>query len=161
MKIVRHDKKKRATPAARSSPLASPACELCAQTGGRLLWRDAACRVVLVADPAYPGYCRVIWNAHVREMTNLAAAERRHCMHVVFAVEQVLRAALDPHKINLASLGNLTPHLHWHVIPRYENDPHFPNSIWGERLRAENNRTAAKSASKLGKLLTAELAKSL
>jgi diadenosine tetraphosphate (Ap4A) HIT family hydrolase len=69
-------------------------------------------------------------------MTDLAGAEREHCMRVVFGVEQALRAVIRPHKINLASFGNLTPHLHWHVIPRFEDDPHFPNSVWGERQRA-------------------------
>ena len=50
-------------------------------------------------------------------------------------MEAALRDMLDPDKINLASLGNMTPHLHWHVIPRWRDDPHFPGSIWGERLR--------------------------
>ena len=49
--------------------------------------------------------------------------------------EKVLRDLLNPDKINIASLGNMTPHLHWHIIPRYRNDSHFPNSIWGESLR--------------------------
>ena len=136
-------------------------CELCTQTGGEVLWRDDRCRVVQVADPAYPGFCRVIWNAHVSEMTDLAVAEQQHCMRVVFAVERALRGVLKPHKINLASLGNVTPHLHWHVIPRFERDPHFPNPIWGERRRAENHRTAAITPSQLGKMLAAELSKSL
>jgi diadenosine tetraphosphate (Ap4A) HIT family hydrolase len=38
--------------------------------------------------------------------------------------------------VNLASLGNITPHLHWHVIPRFADDPHFPNPIWAARIRA-------------------------
>lgn len=111
------------------------ACELCESDGGELLWRDRQCRVVLIADTGYPGYCRAVWNAHVAEMTDLAAAKRAHFMRVVFAVEAGLRALLHPDKVNLASLGNLTPHLHWHVIPRFRNDPHFPNPIWGARLR--------------------------
>jgi diadenosine tetraphosphate (Ap4A) HIT family hydrolase len=53
----------------------------------------------------------------------------------VFALEAALRELLRPDKINLASLGNMTPHLHWHVIPRFRDDPHFPNPIWGARQR--------------------------
>ncbi len=56
-------------------------------------------------------------------------------MATVFTVEQVLRDIFQPEKINLASLGNMTPHLHWHVIPRYKEDRNFPNPIWGERMR--------------------------
>ncbi len=110
-------------------------CELCTSVGGQLLWEDTRCRVVLVDEPDYPGYCRVIWAAHVAEMTDLAAADRAHCMQVVLAVESVLREQLAPNKVNLVSLGNFTPHLHWHVIPRFRNDPHFPQSIWGLRQR--------------------------
>lgn len=110
-------------------------CELCRENGGHLLWSDGLCRVVRIAQDGYPGYCRVIWHAHKREMTDLAASERRHLMSVVFAIEEALRATLQPDKINLASLGNQTPHLHWHVTPRWRDDPHFPNPIWGERQR--------------------------
>jgi len=111
------------------------ACELCETDGGELLWRGVQCRVVHVDEAGYPGFCRAIWNAHVAEMTDLAAAKRAHFMRVVFAVEAGLRALLHPEKVNLASLGNLTPHLHWHVIPRFRSDPHFPNPIWGAQLR--------------------------
>lgn len=110
-------------------------CELCDSVGGELLWRNALCRVVLVADPDYPGFCRVILNRHVAEMTDLSAAEREALMQVVFAVEAAVRELLKPDKVNLASLGNVVPHLHWHVIPRFRDDRNFPNPIWGEPCR--------------------------
>ena len=56
-------------------------------------------------------------------------------MNIVFAVESAIREVIHPDKINLASLGNKTPHLHWHIIPRFENDKHFPNSHWGDVMR--------------------------
>ena len=111
-------------------------CELCEQAGGALLWRDDRCRVVLAGDADYPGFCRVIWQRHVREMTDLPPADRERLMSVVFMVESAIREVLRPDKINLASLGNLTPHLHWHVIPRYSHDKHFPQPIWGDAQRA-------------------------
>jgi len=141
----------------RLSPLAFPDCELCQQTGGELLWRDERCRVVLINDPDYAGFCRVIWNAHVREMTDLADAERQHCMRVVLAVEQALRNVLKPHKINLASFGNMTPHLHWHVIPRNLDDAHFPQPVWGARQRPALQSSAPEPAIPLRKSLAAEL----
>ena len=108
-------------------------CELGTTPGGELIWQDEACRVVRVGGQEgvdYPGFCRVIWQQHVREMTDLDAAQRTHLMRVVFAVESVLRALYQPYKINLASLGNMTPHVHWHVIPRWQDDRHFPAPIW-------------------------------
>lgn len=110
-------------------------CGLCESPGGELLWRDAFCRVVLVDDAAYPGFCRVILNHHVREMTDLGESERLRLMSVVFAVEAVIREVMQPDKINLASLGNVVPHLHWHVIPRFKDDRHFPSPIWAEAQR--------------------------
>lgn len=101
-----------------------------------MLWQDHAARVVLVDDPAYPGFCRVIWQAHAAEMTDLAPPERRHLMALVFGVEAVLRQALQPAKINLASLGNQVPHVHWHVIPRFADDATFPDAIWAAPRRA-------------------------
>jgi diadenosine tetraphosphate (Ap4A) HIT family hydrolase len=42
---------------------------------------------------------------------------------------------MQPKKINLAALGNQVPHIHWHVIPRFEDDAFFPGSAWSNRLR--------------------------
>lgn len=110
-------------------------CDLCDGVGGEVLWQDDLCRVVLVGDADYPGFCRVILQRHVAEMTDLAAGERDRLMRVVFATEAAVRQLLKPDKVNLASLGNVVPHLHWHVIPRFRNDRHFPNPIWGEPRR--------------------------
>ena len=106
-------------------------CDLCERIGGELLWQGDRLRIVHVDEPSYPGFCRVIWQAHVKEMTDLSEDDRNHVMEIVFAVESVLREQLAPAKVNLASLGNVTPHLHWHVIPRFADDPHFPQPIWG------------------------------
>lgn len=132
-------------------------CELCATPGGTVLWQDARCRVIHVEESGYPGFCRVIWNAHIREMSDLDTADREHCLHVVFAVERVLRAAMHPDKINLASLGNMVAHLHWHVIPRFVDDPHFPQPIWGLRQRPGIVTRRGADARELAQALAAEL----
>jgi diadenosine tetraphosphate (Ap4A) HIT family hydrolase len=110
-------------------------CELCASDGGTVIWRDAQLRVVSVDDADYPGFVRVIWNAHVREFSDLPHDARGRLMQAVLLVETAVRKALNPHKVNLASLGNAVPHLHWHVIARFADDPHFPQPIWGARQR--------------------------
>jgi len=117
-------------------------CPLCSPATETLLWSDAFCRVIWVDDADYPGFCRVILNAHVKEMTDLPPAERRRLMDVVFAVEAAVLAEIQPDKINLASLGNMVPHLHWHVIPRWADDPKFPDSIWSFARRESPPRAA-------------------
>ena len=110
-------------------------CLLCEEEGGTVLWRDDFCRIVRIPGADYPGLCRVVLNRHVVEMTDLAADERTRLMGAVFAVEGVLRDLFRPDKINLASFGNKVQHLHWHVIPRTANDPHFPEPSWGSPQR--------------------------
>ncbi|RKQ62170.1 diadenosine tetraphosphate (Ap4A) HIT family hydrolase [Vogesella indigofera] len=110
-------------------------CELCHQDGGDILYRDDKLRVILVADADYPAFCRVIWHAHVKEMTDLDRVDRAHVLDWVLRTEQALREVLNPDKINLASFGNMVPHLHWHVIPRFADDKHFPNPLWGVVMR--------------------------
>jgi diadenosine tetraphosphate (Ap4A) HIT family hydrolase len=77
----------------------------------------------------------VIWNRHVAEFSDLGDGERDRVMRVVYAVERAIRRILQPVKVNLASLGNQVPHVHWHVIPRFSNDAHFPLPIWAPRQR--------------------------
>lgn len=110
-------------------------CLFCRESGGETLYEDERLRVIVPQEPDYPGFLRVVWNAHVREMTDLTQAERDHCMKAVFAAESALREVLRPDKINLATFGNVVPHVHWHVIPRHSDDPHFPNPVWGARKR--------------------------
>jgi len=107
-------------------------CELCNGAGGEELFRDAKLRVVAVtgAEAVYRGFCRVIWNTHVKELTDLSRDDRNRFMDAVYRVETALRSSLEPDKMNLASLGNMTPHLHWHVIPRFKDDAAFPKPIW-------------------------------
>jgi diadenosine tetraphosphate (Ap4A) HIT family hydrolase len=110
-------------------------CEFCATPGGPVLWQNDICRVVRVDEPDYPGFCRVILNRHAVEMTDLAPAERDALMRVVYEVEAAIRQTLGADKMNLASLGNMTPHVHWHVVPRFRDDRHFPGPIWAAPKR--------------------------
>ena len=74
-------------------------------------------------------------------LTILRFLEPAISLLVVLAVERALRDTLRPEKINLASLGNQVPHLHWHVIPRFADDAHFPDPVWAARRRDATART--------------------
>ena len=110
-------------------------CPLCIASTEQVVWEDRRCRVIQVDDEAHPGFCRVIWNEHVAEMGDLLPADQRHLLDVVLATERALRDLLQPDKMNLASLGNMVPHLHWHVIARFDWDSHFPAPVWASALR--------------------------
>jgi diadenosine tetraphosphate (Ap4A) HIT family hydrolase len=112
------------------------ACPLCEGDGGLVVARTPRFRVVRVLDePAHPAFYRLIWNAHVAEFSDLTDTDRHACMDAVTEIERVLRSLLAPTKVNLASLGNVVPHLHWHVIARFDDDSHFPAPIWAAAQR--------------------------
>ena len=100
-----------------------------------LIWRGDKLRLIRADEPGFPAFYRIVWNAHVAEFSDLGAADRAHCMDAVAGVEQALRQHLQPTKINLAALGNMVPHLHWHVIARFDWDSHFPAAIWAPAQR--------------------------
>jgi diadenosine tetraphosphate (Ap4A) HIT family hydrolase len=118
--------------------MACDLCKLLEAPGAALIWGDDRVSVVAVDEAEYPGFTRVVWNAHVKEMTDLPAADRVRVMDAVWAVESAQREIMAPEKINLASFGNMTPHVHWHVIPRYGDDAHFPNPTWAVAQRASS-----------------------
>ena len=110
-------------------------CLLCAEDGGALVWRGERLRVIRAQEVGFPAFYRVVWNAHVAEFSDLTAADRVHCMEAVTLVEQALRQHLAPTKVNIAALGNMVPHLHWHVIARFDWDSHFPAPVWAAAQR--------------------------
>ena len=126
------------------APTFRPDCELCSTAGGPLVFQSAQWRVIRVEDASFPAFYRVIWRAHVGEWSSLSITERSALMEVVVAVERVLRETLAPTKINLASLGNVVPHLHWHVIARFDWDACYPAPIWAAPTRDVTPPAAAR-----------------
>jgi diadenosine tetraphosphate (Ap4A) HIT family hydrolase len=111
-------------------------CPLCDADGGVLVWAGAQFRLIRTEDePAFPAFYRVVWADHVAEFSDLSTADRALCMEAVALCEKVLRSELRPEKVNLAALGNMVPHLHWHVVARFEDDSHFPRPLWAAPVR--------------------------
>ena len=124
-------------------------CPLCTSDGGELVWSNEYLRVILANEPEYPGFCRVVWSKHLAEMTDLAIEERSLLMRTVMKVEQAIIDVMHPEKVNLAALGNMVPHLHWHVIPRYRKDITFPGAVWSVPQRASDAQHLAEQLAKV------------
>ena len=118
-------------------------CVLCNEPGGQVIYQTQLFRVVLVNDVAYPGFVRLIVNPHVKEMTDLSHADSMMVFSALLQIEAVVKKLYNPDKINLASLGNVVPHMHWHIIPRFFADRHYPNPIWGEVTHPQYIPTAS------------------
>ena len=121
-------------------------CPLCEADGGLLIFKNQQLRVIQAVEAGFPAFYRVVWNTHVAEFSSLSPDERNACMNAVVAVEQVLREQLKPTKINLAALGNAVPHLHWHVVARFDWDSHFPGSVWAAPQRLADAEKLAQLA---------------
>lgn len=125
-------------------------CPLCTTDGGLVVARTPQFRVVRVVDGEearrFPAFYRLIWTAHVAEFSDLPVTDRHACMDAVTEIERVLRSLLAPTKVNLATLGNVVPHLHWHVIARFDWDSHFPAPVWA----AAQREAPADAAARLG-----------
>ena len=124
-------------------------CPLCEDTGGRLVFEGSQFRVICAAELGFPAFYRLVWREHMREFSELSKEDRATCMEAVTIIEQCLREALSPTKVNLATLGNVVPHLHWHVIARFDWDSHFPGPVWAG---AQRERATAREAEVTAKL---------
>ena len=125
-------------------------CVLCSETGGVLVFQGVKFRVIRAQETGFPAFYRVVWTAHVAEFSDLDAADRACCMAAVHGVEQALRSQLPACKINLAALGNVVAHLHWHVIARFAWDSHFPAPVWCAALRPVDAAAVAAVEAQLG-----------
>jgi len=133
--------------------VSDPTCSLCATDGGEVLHRTPSWRLVLADEPDWPGLVRIIWNEHVAELSDLSESEAQALMVSIRQIERVLRDTLAPTKVNVASLGNQVPHLHFHIVPRWHDDLTFPGSIWTrpETGLSDNISSSDRSAAALAR----------
>ena len=95
------------------------------------LARWALCRVLLMNDANYPWLILVPQRPGLRDFDQVAGADRALLADEISRACAALRAMENPHKLNVASLGNVTPQLHVHVIARQTTDPAWPKPVWG------------------------------
>ena len=122
---------------------------LCESAGGRLVFEDLQFRVIHADEPGFPAFYRLVWRDHVREFSDLTPEVRTLCMDAVTAIEVCLREQLALTKVNLATLGNVVSHLHWHVIARFDWDSHFPSPVWAAAQRERDMAREAEIAARL------------
>jgi diadenosine tetraphosphate (Ap4A) HIT family hydrolase len=87
---------------------------------------------VLNRDQYFPGYTLLFTRQHATELFHLDHAVRTALMEEVSTVAKALHTLFQPDKINYELLGNMVPHIHWHLIPRFATDPLWPRPIWAE-----------------------------
>lgn len=90
------------------------------------------CYVLLNRDQFFSGYTLVFTKEHVTELFHLSPSCRQGVMEEVNRVAAALHKVYQPAKMNYELLGNMVPHMHWHLVPRFIDDPLWPNPIWSK-----------------------------
>lgn len=117
------------------------------------------CRLLLMNDRQYPWLILVPRRAGVTELYHLPAGEQQQLMHEVSELSETLADLFQARKMNVATLGNMVPQLHVHVIVRQESDPAWPGPVWGKVPAVPYTPQELGSVrSKLERLLNGELA---
>ncbi len=84
----------------------------------------------LQKSASFRGYCVLVLKRHAVELDDLSTEERSALMEDITRVTSAVRQVCKPRKINYEILGNMVPHVHVHIIPRYEADPAWDRAAW-------------------------------
>lgn len=88
--------------------------------------------VILNPDQYFPGYTLLFTKDHITELFHLDRDVRAALMEEVSQVAEALFTVFTPAKINYELLGNMVPHIHWHIVPRFSSETLWPRPLWAE-----------------------------
>jgi diadenosine tetraphosphate (Ap4A) HIT family hydrolase len=113
-----------------------------------MVWQFPHSVALLGTWQYYLGYCLLVARRHATELSQLSDPERRAYLDEMCLLARAIEGCFQPKKLNYELLGNQVPHLHWHLFPRYENDPDRLRPVWlaldrAERDEAERRRLQA------------------
>jgi diadenosine tetraphosphate (Ap4A) HIT family hydrolase len=120
--------------AAMSEP--KPACPLCLpRPEDSPNWLKVAALGVstlyLDRNQTYRGHCQLVFDPrHVEGLESLEAGEHDAMMRDLRRAARAIVSTVRPDRMNYVSLGNVVPHLHWHLVPRYRSDPRWGSPIY-------------------------------
>jgi diadenosine tetraphosphate (Ap4A) HIT family hydrolase len=104
----------------------------------------SASTLYLPQNQMYRGHGILVFDPrHATRLDQLTSSEwaayAADLHRVVTAIIRVCR----PDHVNVESLGNVMPHLHWHVTPRYKDDGRWGAPIWAADLKQQPQRRLA------------------
>lgn len=95
-----------------------------------VVWRFPHSVALLGPWQFYQGYCILVSRRHAAELSELPAEVRRAYLDEMCLLAQAIELCYRPHKLNYELLGNQVRHLHWHLFPRYLDDPDRMHAVW-------------------------------
>ncbi len=94
--------------------------------------------VYILKEEASIPWVKIFTKTPYKELSQCDEATREAILRAMLIVEKTMLAFYNPDKINIALFGNYVPHVHIHVMARYKEDSHFPESMWGVKQREGN-----------------------
>ncbi len=80
-------------------------------------------------------WVKVFTQREIKEFSACSAQEKAEIFRIIDITEKLMLEYFKADKINIASFGNLLPHVHWHVMARFRQDSYFPEPMWGQKQR--------------------------
>mgnify|MGYP000882300487 CR=1 FL=1 len=105
----------------------------------------------------FHGYTLLLHKAHVRELHDLSPAVSQAFYDELMIASRAVAAVCAPWKMNVSSFGNQVPHLHWHLMPRYDDDPERLRPPWDFSSQFAAHLTSPAEAAALASRLRAAL----
>jgi len=122
-----------------------PNCPMCKAVadpelawGGNLVWRFPHSFATLGPWQFYTGYCVLVSRKPATELSQLGSHRAAFLAEMAILAEAICDC-FRPHKLNYELLGNVVPHLHWHLFPRSADDPEKLRPVWFALDRAEHD----------------------
>lgn len=112
-------------------------CVLCSPESDKILWENERFYIIDASTKDFPLFIRLIPKKHVKELGDLTDEEFEELFFLIRKLDKLVASELNPTKVNWASFGNMTPHLHWHLIARWSDDRYFPECPWGPITKSE------------------------
>jgi len=94
----------------------------------------------------FKGYCVLVSKDHYREMTDVPSPVREEIFSELMLSSKAVEDVFSPKKMNMCSLGNVVDHVHWHLFPRYQEDPHFYDPPWLRMKEFESAKVTPEEA---------------
>jgi diadenosine tetraphosphate (Ap4A) HIT family hydrolase len=136
-------------------PLCRTVAELNARDNGTLVWHFPHSVAYVGPWQYYTGYCLLVSRTHATELSQLGRIRDAFLLEMSILAEAI-EACFQPHKLNYEMLGNVVPHLHWHIFPRSANDPERLQPVWIALERAKTD-AAEKTRLETGTVPVAEV----
>ena len=78
----------------------------------------------------WPGAVMILFEEHNEEMSEVYPRQLDECHHVLLSLEKAVKLSTKCKRINFVKFGNVSSHLHWHIIPRYQEEQFSEKSPW-------------------------------